>query len=192
MEFLRKISTLPISEQERIKEILKKVCDEHNIEFRWATTNFRADRVQRRVWIPELMHYYQIATCLQEIGHLVAPQNPNSEMDREYEACAWAVEKASDMGIPFDKSCWAQMFRSLNAYAQKHLPPQDHPAWVLLEKARTLGQIGEPAETPPKKAEGNKKTKAGKKKAGKKKAGKKKAGKKKAGKKKAGKKKAGT
>jgi hypothetical protein len=170
MAFLSKIGTLPNSECDRITAIIKAFCDQHDIKIKWVHVNYRAHRLSRTVWIPRINHYYEIATCLQEIGHILAPQDEQSEMNREYEACAWAVQKASEIGIPFDKSCWAQLFRSLNAYAQKHAPPQDHPAWILLKKAQTLGEIGEPANIDEeskkgevKKAEGKKKRKTGKK-----------------------------
>src|SRR5229473_2614248 len=128
MAFLKTLRTLSETECRRINGIIDKFCRENNITVRPTHTHFRADRLRRIVFIPDVIHYSQIATCLQEIGHVVAEQDPSNEMNREYQACSWAVENASKLGLPFDHHCWKQLFDSLDSYAQRHAPPRSHPA----------------------------------------------------------------
>jgi hypothetical protein len=137
MAFLKALRTLSETKCRRINGIIDKFCRENNITVRPTHTHFRADRLRRIVFIPDVIHYSQIATCLQEIGHVVAEQDPSNEMNREYQACSWAVENASKIGLPFDHHCWKQLLDSLDSYAQRHAPPRSHPAWKLLARARS-------------------------------------------------------
>jgi hypothetical protein len=83
MAFLKTLRTLPEIECRRINEIIDKFCQENSITVRRTHTHFRADRLRRIVFIPDVIHYSQVATCLQEIGHVVAEQDPSNEMNRE-------------------------------------------------------------------------------------------------------------
>lgn len=138
---LKTLDTISPDQQNKLTEMIENLCKEHGINFSWTyTMDNRADHINRAVRLKRIQHFYQFASCLHEIGHLLSKQTADI-LENEYRAWEWARNWAQSRQH-FDRSCYARIAESLGRYVResKNEIPADHPALVLLEEAEKVSR----------------------------------------------------